>query len=160
MLTSLARAGAAALFLAILLGAPASAADPTLPPCRERYPNGAPAGVDLTKLCVASELVRNYTSAQADTPDVVERALLALAAGGLAGAVAVALWTRLRGRAGRRLADAHPAVFWLCDGCRSFNPTGDSACYRCHRPRSPDARLVEAPETPAWEQRFGRPFDG
>ena len=61
-------------------------------------------------------------------------------------------------RRGRR-DDRHavvPAQVWLCDGCHSFNDPTNETCYRCHRPRAADARVVEPDPEFHLDQQLGR----
>jgi hypothetical protein len=49
-----------------------------------------------------------------------------------------------------------PDRVWLCDACKSFNDPTHVACYRCHRPRSVDAREVEPDPEFKIDQQLGR----
>ncbi len=81
-----------------------------------------------------------------------------LGAAWVAAVVVHAAWRYVAGRAARRLAPVPPASLWLCDACRSFNAADARACYRCRRVRPDGAPVVDATESPPWDQRFGRPF--
>ncbi|HEY6056602.1 MAG TPA: hypothetical protein VIV06_01150 [Candidatus Limnocylindrales bacterium] len=139
----------------------AAAANPTAPPtpaCAGQ--TTGPAGVDLKVACVGNELVQTYTSPGSPGLDLASRAALALAAGAALAVVAIAGWSALRRRAGRRLAATEPAAFWICDGCHSFNPTDRRRCYHCGAARPPDALLVDGRAPARMEQRFGHPWQG
>ena len=155
--TSIALAAAEASGLASMLASPlaALAGDP---PCASLFPSEGPAGVDLQGACVANDLVENYTAATSTQPDALWTLVLILGASWIAAVVVFSAWRFLSVRAARRLATVAPTAFWLCERCRSFNAADGSACYRCHTTRPDDPPLVDATETPPWDQRFGRPF--
>ncbi len=60
-----------------------------------------------------------------------------------------------RGRPAERQAVV-PAHVWLCEGCHSFNDPTHETCYRCHRPRATDARMVEPDPEFHLDQQLGR----
>jgi hypothetical protein len=128
------------------------------PPCASLFPSAGPAGVDLQGACIANDVVETYTSTTSTQPDALWTLVLILGASWVAAVVVFAAWRFLAGRAARRLASVAPTAFWLCERCRSFNAADASTCYRRHAARPDDPRLVEATESPPWDQRFGRPF--
>ncbi|MBI2763070.1 MAG: hypothetical protein HYX54_04875 [Chloroflexi bacterium] len=143
-----------ALFIALTASAGAAAAvEPSTEPsaeasqrpptCSERYPDKGPAGLDLRLACVVTELVGAYSNpGDAASPPRISDWLrpLGLASGGL-----LLISVLVRGvvrRAGNRLAPVVPASWWSCPECRSLNPTGATACYRCRRAWTPDLEVM------------------
>ncbi len=48
-----------------------------------------------------------------------------------------------------------PDQVWLCEGCHSFNDPTHETCYRCHRERADDARVVEPDPEFHLDQQLG-----
>jgi hypothetical protein len=81
------------------------------------------------------------------------------------GAVAVALVAlllaarQLNRRAARRVTPATPVAWWSCPACRSLNPAGRAACYRCGRTFEAGATEMRTDAEPPAPQAFGRRID-
>ena len=151
---------AVAFFVAGALAGPIAAADPSPTPrpptCAEQYPGEGPAGVDLRLGCIARELVGLYTGEEPSGQATRLSAYLAPIIGvAVAVAVAIGLLQLARRRAGRRLAPATPAAWWLCPVCRSVNAAGRPACYSCGAAWTADALVVPTADHPETIQRFG-----
>lgn len=168
------RRGLWTLVLVAAVGAatahPALAVDPSAGPsaapasraltCAERYPAEGPGGVDLQIGCMVNELVGFYSGAGASA--TAEPARISAYLVPLAGVVVLAVVSVLlvRRALGRRLVSVSPTAFWQCPACRSVNPAGAEACYRCRRPWEPGATEFRTDgEAPA-PQSFGRRHDG
>jgi len=151
---------AAAALVSASLAAPAFAADPSPTPrpltCAEQYPGEGPAGVDLQLGCLVRELIGHYTGEEPSGQAPRLSAYLAPIVGvAISVAFAIGLLQLARRRAGRRLAPATPAAWWLCPTCRSVNAAGKATCYTCGAARTPDAPIVPTAERPETIQRFG-----
>lgn len=139
---------------------PTVAPDPSGPPtCLDRYPADGPAGVDLLLGCIVNEVAQTYLGAgqrtNGEPPRIsAYRGQIALLFTVLV-LLAVGLWA-VRRRAGRRLAPVTPAAWWSCDGCRSLNAAGRTACYRCGRPWQAGSAELRADAEPLATQSFGR----
>ncbi len=127
-------------------------------PCASLYPTSGPGGVDLQAACVADRIATHYTTTTGGGPDVASTLLVVLAVSWAMAVIVLAAARWIGSRASRRVAPVLPSEVWLCDGCRSFNDGGFAGCYRCRRPRSPDAPSLPAGEPPPVDQHFGRPF--
>ena len=155
----IARTLASAALVSAALTAGVAAADPSPTPrpptCAERYPAEGPAGVDLRLGCLVRELLGHYTGEEPSGQAPRLSAYLAPIVG-VAISVAFAIGLlQLARRAGRRLAPATPAAWWLCPKCRSVNAVGKAACYSCGTPWTPDAPVVPTAARPETIQRFG-----
>jgi len=106
--------------------------DPSDPRCTDWAAGNAPAGLDLTSLCVAHEVVASYTGAGTAQDPLLPYAAAALVAGmGLAFVGVLAL--RYGGRqVGRRFEPETPSSWWVCHDCRSVNAASRTSCYACH----------------------------
>jgi hypothetical protein len=161
----------AVLALGIAQPVPVRAADPGATPtpgavtprpasCAERYPAEGPGGVDLQLGCLVNELVA-YAGGlgPSDQPQRLTAYLVPIAVV-VAGLVALVLVARqLNRRARRRIAPAMPVAWWSCPACRSLNPAGRLACYRCNRPFEPGATEMRTDAEPPAPQAFGRRID-
>lgn len=152
-------AGAVLLLAGAAIAPAVAAADPTSrpPTCAERYPADGPAGLDLQLGCIIGELVGAYSSLGSDAPPRVSAWLTPMAVALAIGLGLLLVVRRLRRAAGRRLAPVAPTGYWSCPACRSLNPAGTSACYRCRRPWDPSAMPIPTDVEPPPPQSFGRP---
>lgn len=134
------------------VAAASPSADPTQRPltCAERYPDEGPAGLDLRLACIVTELVGAYTEpGDATTPPRVSDWLRPI---GIVLALIILIWLVIRTatrRAAARLAPVVPASWWSCPACRSLNPTGTTACYRCREPWTPDLEVMTPADPPS-----------
>jgi hypothetical protein len=153
---------AAAVLLLLAGSASVLAEDPAGDPrCADWEQNGAPAGIDMRLVCTATEVIGTYTGTEGSHRDLLPLAGVAVASGVALAVVAWAVVMQLTRRAGRRLAPAAPASWWMCPRCHSLNAAGTPACYACRDAApadadDPAARMPTAPE-PVIDQRFGRP---
>lgn len=106
--------------------------DTSDPRCADWAAGSAPAGLDLTSLCVAHEVVATYTGAGSPQDPLLPYAGAALVAGmGLAFVGVLAL--RYGGRqVARRFEPETPSSWWVCPDCRSVNAASRTSCYACH----------------------------
>lgn len=80
-----------------------------------------------------------------------------MAEGIAAVAIVVFAARRLARRLGVTFAPTTPEAWWRCARCRSLNPIGRQACYRCREPWSPAAPEVPTAAHPETPQSFGNP---
>ena len=130
------------------------------PTCAERYPAEGPGGVDLQLGCLVTELVGFYTGAGASIVGEPVRIPAYLWPAALLVAAGVPLAFVARRFLGRRVASVAPTAFWQCPACRSVNPAGAEACYRCRRPWEPGVTEFRSDGEPPAPQSFGRRHDG
>lgn len=122
----------AVLPTAVLAHGPDHAAED--PRCADWAAGNGPAGLDLTAVCIANEVVGTYTAPGTDRDPLLPYVGAALVAGmGLAfvGVLALRFATR---PVARRLEPRLPDTWWVCEACHSVNAEGREACYACGRP--------------------------
>lgn len=127
-------------------------ADATDPRCDDWVQGNAPAGLDLTSICIAHEVVGAYTAAGTPSEPLLPYLGAALVAGmGLAvvGVVALRLAPR---RVTARLSPEAPLAWWICASCRAVNAAGRFTCYACRadapNPAAGDLMPTAAPPSP------------
>ena len=148
------------LALLVLAALPALAlahhsSDSVDPRCAEWRQNGAPAGIDLSVVCVANQVVGTYTASSTDDPDLLPYAGAALAFGVVMAGVGV-VGLRLTAKpVAKRLAPVTPDAWWVCPGCRSLNAAERAACYACRTdaPAGTGAPLMPTATAPTIDQR-------
>jgi hypothetical protein len=134
---------------------PSPSPSPRPPTCAEQYPEEGPAGIDLRMACVVRELVGHYTGAEPAGPQRISEVLVPMAAIVVIGLSLFVGARMIVRRSSHVLAPVLPSSWWLCPACTSFNPAGAAACYSCHTPWTPDAKVVPTSEQPLMVQRFG-----
>lgn len=125
---------------------PAHATDD--PRCADWTAGNAPAGLDLTAVCIAHQVVGAYAAPGTDRDPLLPYVGAALVAGmglALVGVLALRFGTR---PVARRLESRVPASWWVCEACHSVNADDRDACYACRRPAPAPAAAARMPTAP------------